>query len=480
MNAFLRLPLYRRALLLYLAYTFVMSVGTVNGLQIALPQMMADFDVPVTTIAWVGIAYFVALAGGTLALGGLTKIYDGRKLVIFGLIADVVVMVITFFAQDIYIFIICRFLSPLFRVFPWLVLQVEGVGGFPPEERGKAVGYNMIAQGLGLTLALPLTGVVVDSIGWRWMFMGTSVIFLAMVPLVLATIPPLLPDPTKKTKLSEFDFLGSILMMVGTISLITSLQLFARGLAGGALIPALAAVGIFSLIGFVWVELHSRAPVLQFSLFRDPGVFMASIQAVMMGSLTGIFLLMLPFLFIDGFGWSAAYASNILLFQNFTRPVAGPTGGRLADRFGTGAVILPAAAVSVIGQIGLALLGASPAAIVVAGVLLLWGTGLAFMQTANLGQIYAALPRNQLHLAPSLNLVVTTFGTTAGQATGSLLVDRIGRATETPAAFVESLSLAILGITAIFAVGIVFSQILPRLVLKQRPQPDLQETMAGD
>ncbi|MGE0688519.1 MAG: MFS transporter, partial [Dehalococcoidia bacterium] len=445
---------------------------------IALPQIMKDFDVPVTTAAWVGMAYFVALAGGTLALSGLTKIYDSRKLVIFGLVADVVVMVVTFFTQDMYVFIICRFLSPLARVFPWLVLQVQGIGGFPPEERGKAVGYNMVAQGLGLMLALPLTGLVVDTIGWRWMFMGTSVLFLAMVPIVLATIPPLPPQKDEKSKLSDFDFLGSGLMMFGTISLITSLQLFARGLAGGVLIPALALLGIGALAGFVWVELHSKAPVLQFSLFRDPGVLMASSQAVLMGSITGIFLLMLPFLFIDGFGWSAAYASNILLFQNLTRPLAGPVGGRLADKYGTGAVILPAAAVSVVGQVALAMLNASPAAILVAGVVLLWGTGLALMQTANLSQIYSALPQHQLHLAPSMNLVVTTFGTTVGQATGSLLVERIANASDTAVEFQDGVSVAVLVIAVLFSVGIVLTQVLPRLVLSRRKEPVVE--MAAD
>lgn len=470
MSFFLRMPLYRRALLLYLAYTFIMSVGTVNGLQIALPQIMDDFGVPVTTAAWVGMAYFVALAGGTLALSGLTKIYDGRKLVIFGLVADVLIMLVTFFTQDVYVFILTRFLSPLVRVFPWLVLQVQGIGGFPPEERGKAVGYNMVAQGLGLMLALPLTGFVVDMWSWRWMFMGTSVLFLLMVPLVLASIPPLPPSQDEKTRLSDFDFLGSGLMMGGTVALITSLQLFARGLGGGILIPLLAFGGIGALLGFVWVELHSRAPVLQFSLFRDPGVMMASSQAVLMGSITGVFLLMLPFLFIQGFGWSAAYASNILLFQNLMRPVAGPVGGRLADRFGTGSVILPAAAVSVTGQVGLALLNASPAAVLVAGIVLLWGTGLALMQTANLGQIYAALPQHQLHLAPSLNLVVTTFGTTVGQATGSLLVERIDRATDSAIAFQDGISLAIGAVTVFFSVGILVTQVLPRLVLRQRKE----------
>jgi predicted MFS family arabinose efflux permease len=481
MSFFLKQPLYKRALVLYLLFSFTMSSGTVNGLQVALPQIMEDFDVPVTTAAWVGIAYFVALAGGTLTLGALTKIYDGRSLVILGLVADVVVMTITFFTNDIYVFIVCRFISPLVRVFPWLVLQVESVSGFPQEERGKAVGYTLVSQNLGLLVSLPLTGWVVDHIGWRWMFMGSSVVFALMVPLVLMALPPLKPAPAEKKRLSDFDMAGGILMMAGTVALITSLQLFARGMSNASLILILGVGGALALAAFVWIELHIAQPVLRFSLFRDPSVLTGSAQAAMVGWLTGVSILLLPFLFIDGFGWSVAHASNVLLFQNLARPLAGPAGGRLADRFGTNAVILPAAGITVIGQLGLVAGGVSPGWVVVAGVLLLWGTGLALMQTVNLSQIYAALPRNEMHVAPSLNLVVSTFGTTSGQAIGSLLVDRIGNATDTGADFASGILTAIVGIGIAFVAAMAVVQLLPRLLRSGSGQAaEVREPASGN
>jgi MFS family permease len=457
-------PLHIRALGLYMLHIFLMSLLTTNGLQLALPTIMKDFDMPVTTVVWIMIAYSVALSGGTLALGAITTYFDRRNLVILGLVVDVGLMMITFFTGNIYIFIVCRFFSALFRVFPWLILQVVGIGGFPVEQRGRAVGFSTLAQGLGLMISLPLTGFFTDVIGWRWLFVAGSVGFTAMVPLVYALIPPLPPvKDTEGTK--SFDFGGTVLMMTGLITLITSLQLFARGLGAGTEVLILAAVAITTLVSFVWVELHVKAPVLDFSLFKSAEVTLAASQALFVGFGIGSFLVLLPFLFQEGIGWTAGYMSGVLFFQNLTRPVAGPVSGRLADRYGTFAILFPAVIVSVIGQTVLAFVGTDPAVAFVVGALIFWGTGQAVLQTVNLRQIFTALPADRLHLAPSINLVLSTLGTITGQAIGSLVVQRSeGQA---PDDLVSGISQAILAISVFFFVGMVATQILPRLLLRR-------------
>src|SRR5215207_9413157 len=93
------IPTYQRALALYMLHSLIMSTLTVSGLQVALPKIMSDFNVPVTTAVWIAIAYFVALSGGTMTLGGITTLFERRKLIVIGLAGDIVVMMITFFTQ---------------------------------------------------------------------------------------------------------------------------------------------------------------------------------------------------------------------------------------------------------------------------------------------------------------------------------------------------------------------------------------------
>ena len=52
---------------------------------------------------------------------------------------------------------------------------------FPPHERGRALGINVMAVYIGLTIGPPLGGFIVDAVGWRW-------IFLINIPIGIAVL----------------------------------------------------------------------------------------------------------------------------------------------------------------------------------------------------------------------------------------------------------------------------------------------------
>jgi DHA2 family multidrug resistance protein-like MFS transporter len=459
-----RYPLHHRALGLSMLNSFIPIAATFSGLQLALPEMMEDFNVPITTAVWIMLGNTLALAGGTLALSGLTRYFDRRTVALAGMGADALLMLLIFFTPSVYVVIVARFFQGISRIFPFVVLQVAGIGGFPAEKRGHALGLNAIAAGLGIIVSLPLTGLALDTVGWRWLFFGSSIAMFALMLLTVAFLPSLPPEPGARKELAEFDFLGSGLLMGGIIALATAAQLFIRDAGSGALLPLLATLGAGAIVAFVLVERRAAHPVLPWPLFRAPAVAMASGQSMVMGFINGAFLLVLPFLFIQGYGWSAAYASSILLFQNLTRPFTGPVAGRLADRHGSAAVILPSAAVSVLAQAGLALVGAEPVLHVVVGALLFWGTSQALMQTANMRQLFTSMPGEHLHLAPSLNLALSYVGGTCGQMICALLVDRALADHEGGTEFATALTPVLLLVTGVFAAGIVITQLLPRLL----------------
>lgn len=457
-----------RAVTLFMVHQTTMHLFTTAGLNVALPAVMDEFNVDVATVVWVQLAYGLGLAGGAFPLGLVTTLVDRRRLVIAGALADVLLQVVMFATPSIYLLIAARFLQALVRTFPWLILQVMGVGGFPPGQRGKILGITSLAQGMATMLSVPLTGYVTEQWSWRWMFLAPAVIYAVFAVVVsLAWPKDERPLPRPQVSVSGFDLPGSGLMLGGMISALIALQTVIRGFES-TLGIALGALGLAALALFVWVELHANTPILVFAVFKAPGVFLGATQAIFIGLLYGALALLLPFLFVKGYGWSVAYAASVLFFLNVARPAAGPLAGWLSDRYGSSRVVLPAAAIAIGGQLVAAFMGFDPPVELVITTVLLMGLSQSLMGTANLRQIYSSLSGGQLHLAPSTNVVLMQVGITSGQAlaAAALAVRPVSSTVEAlgDPALVAAASRAILVTTVAFAAGMAMTQILARIL----------------
>jgi MFS family permease len=459
------LPRRSRALMLFTAHQSAMHLATVGGLAVALPAMMAEFHVDVATVVWVQVAYSVALAGGTIPFGQLGPLVGRRRLVFFGQLADVAIMLVTVVAGSIYVIIVARFLSALVRVWPWLYLQVMSVGAYPPEQRGRILGLTRLLHGTALLVSVPLTGWVTDHWGWRWLFLGTAVVWVVLTVAIWLLLPADAweTDDEEQFELSRLDLPGGVLLMSGLAGVLFALQSFVRGQTS-ALGAVVGALGLVALVAFGFVERRAPSPLLYLPLFRIRDVFVSAMQAVCLGFVSGALVLLLPFLFIKGYGWTAAYAGGMLAFFHLARPPSGLVGGWLADRYGSWRVIAPAALAVLIGQLVVASLGVNPALGGLAGALLLLGLGEALASTANLRQIFSAMPRAHLALAPGTNLVLSLLGATLGQVLVAAALE-LGVAPGAPgtaeASLVSAASAVLLATSALFAVGMLLGQLIP-------------------
>jgi MFS family permease len=461
------MPVHVKALILFVAHETIMIMGTVGGLHVVLPTITEEFNTTIATTVWIMLAYSLALAGGTFALGKSSTLLEKRMLITLGLVVDIGLLVAIFYTHNIYFFIAARFFSAFIRIYPWLILQVLGIGGFPVEHRGRVLGITGVVSGLAMMAAVPLSGFVTQLWGWRWLFMGTSWAFALMTVAVWLMLPKLGPSTNApKIKLSQFDIPGSALMMVGMVTLLASLQFFVRGYAPNMAVVML----IFALVGlgaFVWVETHTKTPIVPFAIFKVRGVMIGAVQAVTLGWMTASLQLLLSFLFIVGFGWSVAYAASIMFFMGVVMPISRFVAGWASDRYGSSGVVILTGIVAVIGQFIISAEGTSPNLSFIIGALILIGLGQAAMQTANQRQIFTSIPKNQLHLAPSVSLVLSTSGQSIGLAfVAATLVSGVSMASGTGIVNTEMIataSSAIRVVTVILVVGLAVAQIVPRL-----------------
>ncbi len=176
--------------------------GTI--VNIAIPSILTAFEASFSQVEWVMNAYLLAFAVSLITTGRLGDLY-GRKLVfVIGLCVFTLASLACGFAPGI----------------GWLIgfRAVQGLGGalmmpntlsiianvFPPEERGKAMGFWGGVSGFSLALGPSLGGLLVDGASWRWIFFINVPIGILLLILALRFVP----ESTDPTSVKQMDFAG--------------------------------------------------------------------------------------------------------------------------------------------------------------------------------------------------------------------------------------------------------------------------------
>jgi MFS family permease len=213
---------------------------------------------------------------------------------------------------------------------------------FPTERRGFALGINQVAAIAGTFLGLIVGGILAE-IDWR-------AVFLVSVPFgILGTIwsyKSLHEVGTRAT--GKVDWPGNIVFAVGLVSLLSGItygiQPYGTSSTGWGNPVVLSAIigGIVLLIGFVFLELHTKDPMFNMKLFKIRafawGNFAGLLASVGRGGLQFMLIIWLQGIWLPLHGYS--YESTPLWAGIYLLPltigflVSGPISGSLSDRFG--------------------------------------------------------------------------------------------------------------------------------------------------
>jgi EmrB/QacA subfamily drug resistance transporter len=298
-----------------------------SSVNIALPSIGREFSMDAISLGWVATAYLLASAMFLVPLGRVADIYGRKK----------------FFTLGIVIFTGASFSMVLCTSGTMLICLriVQGVGSamifgtgvalltsvFPAQERGKALGINVAAAYLGLSVGPFLGGLLTLHFGWRS-------IFLVNVPLGLTAIALIsfkLREEWAEAKGEKFDLGGSIIYCFGLTAIIYGFSSFSRW--GAMLSACLILAGVLGIVAFIAWELKAQNPVLNIYLFRgNRGFAFSNLAALINYSATFAvaFFLSLYLQYIKKFNPQTAGA--ILVFQPVVMAACSPFAGRLSDR----------------------------------------------------------------------------------------------------------------------------------------------------
>jgi EmrB/QacA subfamily drug resistance transporter len=396
-----------------------------SSINIALPSIGKDFEMDAVLLSWVATAYLIAAAMFLVPFGRIADIYGRKKVFTGGILLYTLSSLLSAFSTSALMLISFRVLQGFgaAMIFGTGVAIVTSV--FPVGERGKALGINVAAVYLGLSLGPSIGGFLTQHFGWRS-------VFIVNVPLgliVLAIVLWKLKGEWATAKGEKFDIPGSIIYSIMLLAV----------MYGFSLLPAMSGAwlilgGVLAFLAFVKWEMRIKSPVLDISLFRNNRVFAFSNLAALLhysAVFATFFLLSLYLQYIKGF--TPQNAGLILVSQPVVQAVFSPIAGRLSDRFQPRLLASAGMVMTFVGLSLFTLLNEETALEFIIANLILLGLGLAFFSAPNTNAIMSSVEGRSYGVASATLATMRQVGMTLSMGIAMLLFAiYIGRVQITP------------------------------------------------
>lgn len=387
----------------------LLAVLNLTMLSPALPAIMGDLGVDATTAQWLTSVYALVEAVVIPLSAYLVGRFTTRQLFITALSVFTAGSLAAAVAPSFWVLLLGRIMQAACTgaVMPMVFTVILLV--FPREKRGTAMGVIGLIIGFAPAVGPSLSGLLVDSVGWRALF--AIVTALGVVVVVLAAC--LLRNYGNFARTS-FDKLSVALSTVGLVCLLYGLSTFAST-TNMALTLGLIAVGIVLVAFYVRRQLKLPEPMLNVRILKTrPYATAACVVIIVQAALLGTEVIT-P-LYIQGtLGFTATMSGLAMLPGAVIGAFTGLVSGRLFDRFGVRKVAVPGVLVAVLGASGLARLGIDANFITVVLTYTTLVIGLQFtmtpLNTWGVNSLDNRVIQHAQGLSNTMNQVAGSFGT---------------------------------------------------------------------
>ncbi|WP_309126486.1 MDR family MFS transporter [Kocuria sp.] len=323
---------------------FFMAMVTLTIIGTALPVIMADLGGDQTSLSWTVTGTLLANAVTTPIWGKLADLFDKKKLFQLAIVIFVVGSGMAGLAPTIEFLILARVVQGV-AMGGLMALAMTILGTIiPPRERGRYSGYMGAVMAVATSAGPLLGGLIVDSFGWRWVFLIPAPLAVLAAVLVQRTlhIPPQAPRKV------SIDWLGIVLLMVSASALLLWVSLAGKPGMFEWVSPTSGALLGSALVGsvlFVLVEQRAAEPVLPIRVVTERTTALAILAAIATGGAMFASTTYLGQYFQLGQGFTPTMAGVLMLPQVLGSLIGSTLAGQLITRFGRWKVILVVAAV---------------------------------------------------------------------------------------------------------------------------------------
>ncbi len=426
--------------------TLILAVLSLAGLAYAvlssavlpaLPTLQRTLHTSEAGATWLLTGFLVSASVGTSIIGRLGDMYGKERLMLWTLLVLAAGTLLAALSDSLVPMIIGRVIQGVAGgIFP-LAFSIAR-DEFPSDKVAGSIGLMSSILGIGAGCGLVLGALIVEHLGWHWLFwIPLGVTLLA----ALATWRYIPESPVRAP--GRVNWLAAALMSVGVAAVLIAIAQTTVWGWGSAKTLGVFVVGLMFCVLWITVEVRSRVPLVDMTMMRIRGVWTTNLAAFLLGAgMYSSFIVFPQFAQLPkrtgfGFGASIVVSSLYLLPSALAMGLVAAAAGRIARSVGS-KVALIAGTTSATAAFAYATLAhRHPYDMLVTVTLLGIGIGLAFAALGNL--IVQAVPPTQTGVASGMNTVMRTLGgALGGQLAATFIAHHVAHGLPTVTGFVDS------------------------------------------
>ncbi|MEF2965297.1 DHA2 family efflux MFS transporter permease subunit [Paenibacillus sp. M1] len=298
-------------------------------MNVALPHMMADLNVTETTIQWL-VTGFMLVNGVLIPVSAyLMERFSTRTLFISATSLFALGTLICGIGLDFTMVLIGRIIQAAGAGVLMPLMTVVFLSIFPIEKRGQAMGTMGIAMVFAPAIGPTLSGWIVEHHPWNMLFW--IVLPFSILSIILGIIFMKNVTEVSRPKLDYFSVVLSTLGFGGVLYGFSE-----AGSAGWGAIEVIISliVGVAAVALFLWRQLRSKHPMLEFRVFKYDMFSLTTIINVVVTMAMYAAMILLPIYLQTIRGFSPLESGLLLMPGAILMGIMSPITGIIFDRIG--------------------------------------------------------------------------------------------------------------------------------------------------
>lgn len=307
-----------------LGFFMIMLDSTI--VAVANPTIMTALRIDYSTVVWVTSAYLLGYAVVLLVAGRLGDRFGPKNLYLIGLVVFTLASVWCGLSGSAGMLIAARVVQGIGAgvLTPQTLSTITRI--FPAQRRGSAMSMWGATAGVASLVGPLAGGLLVDSLGWQWIFFVNVPVGVIALALAIWLVPEL------PVRAQRFDLIGVALSGAGMFLLVFGLQEGQSADWAPWIWAVLVAGAGFMSVFIYWQAVNHRAPLVPLNMFRDRDFSLCNIGVGIISFASTAMMLPLTFYAQSVCGLSPTRSALLLAPVAISSGLLAPLVGLIIDK----------------------------------------------------------------------------------------------------------------------------------------------------